>query len=345
MTGAPAGGPAMVVGNVDGAGGAPGAAPVAQVPFGQSVGSAPGAGGAGGGQILVGALVPPVLLVLYVVGIIAWFAAFSTATPMFEESLGVSDGNTTHYSGEIDASTADGWSVSVEIGGGQYASTDARRGSEWDLVVWNRVATLGEGDGSRTAWNATLDDAPVSPHSVTVRWWYAAATTGSGGGRGELAVDPGVWVSDDGNGGFPPGAAVSGSINYSSGALEITFDEAPDTEVWVMVEWRPSSWGQFAPRSVGTYHDNGTVELDLLDAPPAGAEVRVTWYDDSTSTADTVGFALAFVLNPLVLVLGAGVGGVMMGKMAFVKSMAASAGITLLIAFGGCFALIFAFAG
>lgn len=86
-----------------------------------------------------------------------------------------------------------------------------------------RSESAGTGDGGTTSFPHTLTHIPVIPGSVDV-------------------VVGGLNGTDDGNGSLS-GTGVSGTINYSTGAIEVILAGAPDSgDVPVMYKsWSPES--------------------------------------------------------------------------------------------------------
>ena len=82
--------------------------------------------------------------------------------------------------------------------------------------------TIGTGDGSKTTFSASLAFIPVRPGTVTV---VAASVTGTDNGSGTIS---GTGIS-------------SGTIDYTSGAISITFSSAPANGVSVKVTYEYNS--------------------------------------------------------------------------------------------------------
>lgn len=78
--------------------------------------------------------------------------------------------------------------------------------------------SVGTGDGAQTAFSVTLGYTPVRPKSVAI-------TAGS------------VVAADDGNGNIV-GTGVTGTVDYVTGAVTVTFSAAPDADVAVMAQYR-----------------------------------------------------------------------------------------------------------
>lgn len=78
--------------------------------------------------------------------------------------------------------------------------------------------TIGTGNGSQTTFSGTLSDYPTAPKSITV-------TAGSVEGK------------DDGCGRIVGTGISSGTINYETGAISVTFSSAPANGVVVKVAY------------------------------------------------------------------------------------------------------------
>lgn len=92
----------------------------------------------------------------------------------------------------------------------------------YPIVYAGLILALGVGNGSTTAFSGTLN-APVLPGSVIV-------TIGSGGGA--------ITATDNGNGVISNGGStISGTINYTTGAIAIVAVTAPGAGVVVQVSY------------------------------------------------------------------------------------------------------------
>jgi len=100
--------------------------------------------------------------------------------------------------------------------------------------------SIGTGDGTITDFNGTLSVAPVRPFAVRVF---------NGG------VPAGV---DDGAGNMV-GAGVSGSVNYDTGAISVSFTTAPANGNNILVQ------SYFVSEDPALYDEMGAVELQLKD--------------------------------------------------------------------------------
>jgi len=84
--------------------------------------------------------------------------------------------------------------------------------------------SVGTGDGSTTQFNATLTDTTVTPFTLQIL--VAGTPVGGDLGNGTL------W-----------GPSLSGSINYSTGALSITFTTAPASGASITANYVQNGWG------------------------------------------------------------------------------------------------------
>lgn len=79
--------------------------------------------------------------------------------------------------------------------------------------------SIGTGNDVLVTFGGTLTTTPVLPHSVSV-------TAGA------------VVATDDGNGVLSGAGVTSGSINYATGAISVTFDVAPVNTTDILAEYR-----------------------------------------------------------------------------------------------------------
>jgi len=84
-------------------------------------------------------------------------------------------------------------------------------------ILTKRTTSIGTGDGSATSFSGTLSNTPIRPTSVTVQ-----------------AGD--VKGVDDGSGNIV-GSGVSGTVNYSTGDISVSFDTAPGSGVDISVTY------------------------------------------------------------------------------------------------------------
>ncbi len=80
---------------------------------------------------------------------------------------------------------------------------------------------IGTGDGNKTSFSHTCSKHPVKPNSVTVHYTI--------GGNGYTATDDG-----DGN---ISGTNCSGTINYETGEVSLTFSSAPDNGTSITIDY------------------------------------------------------------------------------------------------------------
>lgn len=113
--------------------------------------------------------------------------------------------------------------------------------AEWRYPTEVEIETAGTGDGSTDTFAYTLTKTPARPYTV------------------KILSDGTPIGSDDGNGKFI-GAGVSGTVNYTTGAVSIVFtDAAPAAGIEIGVAYNYDS-------EVSTNYDEiGSVELQLKD--------------------------------------------------------------------------------
>ncbi len=80
---------------------------------------------------------------------------------------------------------------------------------------------IGTGDGTTTSFNATLIHSPIKKSSITVH--YTISSTD-------------YTATDDGNGNIS-GTDCSGTIDYDTGAISLTFTTAPDSGTNITVDY------------------------------------------------------------------------------------------------------------
>lgn len=124
----------------------------------------------------------------------------------------------------------------------------------------NTTVAVGTGNGSLTNFTATLAPAPVRPSTLTVT---AGAVSGTDNGTGMIV-----------------GTGISGIINYTTGAINVTFTAAPANGVVVAAKFRYDS-------------EQNTSQIRSLDIQitnlPITAEphpLRVTWSAHSQLAAE-----------------------------------------------------------
>jgi len=107
----------------------------------------------------------------------------------------------------------------------------------------SRTDTVGTGDGTTTAFSATLTYTPVVAGTVTVNYTI--------GGTAYSATDDGA--------GNISGTDVTGTIDYSTGAISLTFTTAPDASTSITAAYQ-----QYISKGVyfgSTRNAYGTVEI------------------------------------------------------------------------------------
>lgn len=85
---------------------------------------------------------------------------------------------------------------------------------------------LGTGDGSTTSFSGTLSSVPIAPLSVTVIW-----TLSFGGGPVF------EFIEDNGSGVLSGSGLSSGSVNYATGAINLSFSSAPMAATSITATW------------------------------------------------------------------------------------------------------------
>lgn len=132
--------------------------------------------------------------------------------------------------------------------------------------------TIGTGNGTNKTFAATLDQQLIQPGSVVV-------------------TDEVETFSDDGSGNLIGDAAGTGTINYVTGAISVTFNTAPTNTTPVVATSRNIPFGVLAfeasttaaGEEVGVIYNHGTVKKDsLLMKNTAGAFVAI---DETASRA------------------------------------------------------------
>ncbi len=93
----------------------------------------------------------------------------------------------------------------------------------FNLLVKNE--TIGTGDGTTTSFSGTLTKTPINTNSVIV--YYTIAGTN-------------YTANDDGNGNITGTNISSGSIDYNTGSISITFSTAPDNGSNITVDYKSS---------------------------------------------------------------------------------------------------------
>ena len=95
--------------------------------------------------------------------------------------------------------------------------------SPWFTSDWIKGRSIGTGDGNAVTFSATLDWTPVRPSTLAVY-----ATIGGNPTSG----------ADDGNGNIVGDQIDSGSINYATGAISVTFKSAPNNNTPITVDYK-----------------------------------------------------------------------------------------------------------
>jgi len=119
-----------------------------------------------------------------------------------------------------------------------HESAAYRYGSEIE------VEDVGTGDGTTTEFTTTVDHSPLRPYTV------------------RILKDDEPIATDNGNGtiyGQSLDENEANTIDYTSGELTITFNEAPDADADIQVEYH------FDSEEESLYSEIGSVELQLRD--------------------------------------------------------------------------------
>jgi len=148
---------------------------------------------------------------------------------------------------------------------------------------------IGTGDGSQTSFSDTLEHPPVKKNSVTVHY-----TIGGTDYEGQ----------DDGNGNITGTHISSGSIDYETGDISLTFDTAPDNGTAITCDYTERCYsfsGNVATINLQNQvaHDYSAsntyvgVCIEAGDIEPSHADVNVTstngTFDDSQMSEDNQG--------------------------------------------------------
>lgn len=151
--------------------------------------------------------------------------------------------------------------VYTSAGGGVNAGdqvfkniTDGTYGSE------TTSATVGTGNGTNVTFAATLAIKPLRPGSLTVK---AGAITGTDNGQGVIS-----------------GTGVSGTIDYTTGAVSVTFSAAPANGTVVLANYRYDSEQNTTPIR--------SLDIQLHNVPISAEPhpLRVTWSQQSQLAAE-----------------------------------------------------------
>jgi len=149
----------------------------------------------------------------------------------------------------------------------------------WNLVtgVFASVSgeSIGTGDGLATSFSATLANTPVKPGSVTV-------------------TDGTETFTDNGDGTLTGSAGGSGTINYVTGAISVTFAAAPASGASITVDynWINVFNSTYAQIGVG----DGTTAEDALQSDLVGVNTAYVGMDSGypSVSGQTVNFRATF---------------------------------------------------
>jgi hypothetical protein len=127
------------------------------------------------------------------------------------------------------------------------------RDANGDFIPYEEVANevIGTGTGTATAFSGTLTKKPVEPGSVSV-------------------TDGVEAFSDDGFGTLTGAAGGTGTVNYGTGAISVTFNAAPANTVEVKADYVTAIDGildekvDTAKTASATYIPHGSVRRDAL---------------------------------------------------------------------------------
>jgi hypothetical protein len=114
------------------------------------------------------------------------------------------------------------------------------------------VQDVGDGDGSTTAFTATLNNTPIKAGTVVVD-------------------DRTETFSDDGAGTLTGDAGGSGTINYTTGALSVTFNTAPTDGLDIRTTYE--YWSTGTP--VALLWDSANSQVILAPTPDEVYKIRV----------------------------------------------------------------------
>ncbi|MDY6904093.1 MAG: hypothetical protein SWH61_05340 [Thermodesulfobacteriota bacterium] len=134
------------------------------------------------------------------------------------------------------------------------AENDSGEGIPYEVVTEEAVGT---GDGAETDFSGSLASAPVQPGTVTVS-------------------DGVETFTDDGMGNLTGDAGGTGSVNYKTGAVSVSFNAAPANEAAVEAGYGRKLKGVLdedvdtAKSTAGLYVAHGSVRTDILKIGIAG---------------------------------------------------------------------------
>ena len=286
--------------------------------------------------ITLGVATPPLAVVVFFAGLIIHAAAWG-ATPAHTVELEADPDDARSYTGTVDTTVWAPYSVQVSTEHGLYAWIRETGDGGFEFVVYDLIEVVAAGDGGRTDFVHDVDAVDLRPRSVSIRTWTPFESQPGGEARGEpFGFDggPQLRLGDDGDGNFQPDHGVSGTIDYATGVVNVTFDTAPANGSYVLVGYASEAW---PPEGlvIGTMSSDGQVSIELPREPPNGTSVNL-WYNEEEAATGTI---LLYVANPLSLVIYAGIGGALMRSKLYLMSMAAS-GVFVAVLVGGCFFLV-----
>jgi hypothetical protein len=120
------------------------------------------------------------------------------------------------------------------------------------------VEVIGTGNGSATTFNATLDFIPVKVNTVKV----------------SLDGVSGVSGSDNGSGIISGAGIASGTINYTTGAISVTFSSAPANGVDVQVAYQYNMEANTLVPSVN-------IDIALVSVTAKTRKIKALWSSEA----------------------------------------------------------------
>jgi len=138
-----------------------------------------------------------------------------------------------------DLITNAGKEVAVRLFSGQYPSVSGE--------------SIGTGDGTTTTFNATLANVPVIPGTVSI-------------------TDGTETFSDNGDGTLTGDAGGSGTVNYNTGAVSVTFNTAPANGAGITANYEYNI--KYTYVAIGT-DDGTTLALDATNTALGAEHSRV----------------------------------------------------------------------
>lgn len=276
-------------------------------------------------QIALGVIVP--FAIVCVCGASAFVVGLVDLTGSYRhtETLGVGDGVTTNFSGDLTDGDTRPPSSLVYVAGGSEGLSSRHASVTVPITADGWTTTLGETDGVQRQWIANVSHLRLARLPNTVALWDPGLSGPEDSGRD--AHDPRLTIvgGDDGRGSIT-GAKVSGTIDYTDAVVNLSFEEAPEPGQWLLVHWY-ADIGE-ADLVIGTLHEDGRVEVELPSPPPPGAEVQVEWTSPRSTTQRLAAMVALGCAIPLVAVFALAAWAVASKRHAMAVSMSISYAIS-----------------